>query len=70
MMSRFSFFLTFHANPSEVKSVEKNFSWLKHGIHKKMRMDILFMFRAVSIYERLLNALSTEIITGMFKNGY
>lgn len=35
-----------------------------------MRMDILFMFRAGSIYEKLLNVLSTEIITGILKNEY
>lgn len=29
--------------------------------------DILFMFKAVSIYERLWNVLSTVIITGIFK---
>lgn len=35
-----------------------------------MRMDILFMFRAGSIYEKLLNVLSTGIITGILKNEY
>ena len=68
MMSWFLFFLMFRVNPSEVKSVEKNFSWLIYGLNKEMRMDILSMFREASIYERLLNVLSTAVITGMFKN--
>lgn len=33
-------------------------------------MDVLFMFRAGSIFERLLNVLSTGIITGILKNNY